>query len=206
MKKEVEIEVPKNWSAITLKDYLELQKDIESYGDDENALTAILFHRLCNMPVSWINQLDIVTYTDIKNEINNFLNKTEHPLKRIITIDGKEYGFEPNLSNMAYGAYVDISNYDTFAIDNKWAEIMSILYRPITNKVGSMYDIEAYSGNVNSQLFMHIGMDIHFGALFFLKDLLKELLKSTLKSLMEKEEMPANIKLILERNGNLIHH
>lgn len=206
MKKEVEIEVPKNWSAITLKDYLELQKDIESYGDDDNALTAILFHRLCNMPVSWINQLDIITYTDIKNEINNFLNKTEHPLKRIITIDGKEYGFEPNLSNMAYGAYVDISNYDTFAIDNKWAEIMSILYRPITNKVGSMYDIEAYSGNVNSQLFMHIGMDIHFGALFFLKDLLKELLKSTLKSLMEKEEMPANIKLILERNGNLIHH
>jgi hypothetical protein len=206
MKKVIEIEVPKNWSAITLKDYLELQKDIESYGDDENALTAILFHRLCNMPVSWINQLDIVTYTDIKNEINNFLNKTEHPLKRIITIDGKEYGFEPNLSNMAYGAYVDISNYDTFAIDNKWAEIMSILYRPITNKVGSMYDIEAYSGNVNSQLFMHIGMDIHFGALFFLKDLLKELLKSTLKSLMEKEEMPANIKLILERNGNLIHH
>jgi hypothetical protein len=206
MKKEVEIEVPKNWSAITLKDYLELQKDIESYGDDENALTAILFHRLCNMPVSWINQLDIITYTDIKNEINSFLSKTEHPLKRIITIDGKEYGFEPNLSNMAYGAYVDISNYDTFAIDNKWAEIMSILYRPITNKVGSMYDIEAYSGNVNSQLFMHIGMDIHFGALFFLKDLLKELLKSTLKSLMEKEEMPANIKLILERNGNLIHH
>lgn len=204
MKKVIEIEVPKNWSAITLKDYLELQKDIESYGDDENALTAILFHRLCNMPVSWINQLDIVTYTDIKNEINSFLSKTEHPLKRIITIDGKEYGFEPNLSNMAYGAYLDIAAYEDLNINKKWAEVMNILYRPITNKVGNLYDVKPYDGKGDSDKFNSVTMDIHFGALFFLERLLMDLLKGIQNSLMDMEEMPAAIKSILEKNGNRI--
>ena len=41
------------------------------------------------------------------------LQKTDYPLQRNITIEGVEYGFEPNLSKMPYGAYLDISNFDT---------------------------------------------------------------------------------------------
>jgi hypothetical protein len=114
-----------------------------------------------------------------------------------------EYGFEPNLSQMSYGAYVDISKYETLVIDDKWAEIMSILYRPVIKKQGKLYDIESYKGEIHKEKFLNIGMDIHFGALFFFNNLLVDLLKDTQKSLMQSTEIPHSIKSILARNGNL---
>ena len=63
---------------------------------------------------------------------------------------------------------------------------MSILYRPVTHKKGEMYSIKAYDGELKEELFSEIGMDIHFGALFFLLNLQMDLLKSILSSSMEK--------------------
>jgi len=203
MKQEITITVPTDWSAVTLKDYLELNKDLKSYGDSEEAMSAVLLHRLCKMPVEYINKLDIETYVKIKTDVSTFLGKTELPLKRFIYIDGVEYGFEPNLSNMSYGAYVDITKYKELTINDKWAEIMSILYRPVATKIGKLYDIKSYDGNINAKPFLSLGMDIHFGALFFLQNILKDLLNDTLNSLMEREELPPNIKSILAKSGVL---
>jgi hypothetical protein len=201
MKKEIEIVVPKSWSAVTLKDYLELHKDLKAYEDSEEAMTAVMFHKLCKLKVEWISKLDIKTYISIKNQLSSFLSNTELPLQRYINIDGIEYGFEPNLSNMSYGAYVDITKYNELTINDKWAEIMSILYRPVISKNAGFYDIKQYDGNVNPTPFLSVGMDVHFGALFFLQNLYKDLLKSTLNYMMETVEMPANIKSILQRSG-----
>ena len=203
MKQEIQIKVPTNWSAVTLENYLKLQKDMEIYKDEEGAYTAILFHHLCGFPVELIAKLDVDTYSKIKRDLAGFLNSTEQPLQRIITIDGVEYGFEPNLSQMSYGAYVDISKYETLVIDDKWAEIMSILYRPVIKKQGKLYDIESYKGEIHKEKFLNIGMDIHFGALFFFNNLLVDLLKDIQKSLMQSTEIPHSIKSILSRNGNL---
>ena len=205
MKQEVEIVVPKDWSAITLRDYLKFRNDMETYKDNEDAIEAVLFHHLCKMPVEWITQLDIDTYVNIRKDLVQFLNANELPLQRFITIDGVEYGFEPNLSKMSYGAYVDISKYETMEMNDKWADMMSILYRPVKQKVGKFYDITTYEGKIDGEKFLDLGMDIHWGTLFFLKSLLKDLSKDIQKSLMESMEIPHNIKLILERNGNPTH-
>jgi hypothetical protein len=206
MEKEIIIKVPNQWSAVTLRTYLNMQKELKAYAEDEDAMTAVMFNHLCKVPVEWIQQLDIQTYTNIKGELASFLGEVELPLQRFIIIDGVEYGFEPNLSNMSYGAYVDISKYDELAIDDKWAEILSILYRPVTKKNGQYYDIKTYDGNLDADKFLDLGMHISFGALFFFKDLLKDLLNDTLKSLKDSEGIPHNIKLILERSGDLIAH
>jgi hypothetical protein len=81
---------------------------------------------------------------------------------------------------------------------------MSILYRPVTNKIGKLYDIETYKGVIDGEKFMNVSMDVHFGSLFFFVHLLTDLRNSTLKSLTQMPELPHNIKLILERSGNLI--
>lgn len=205
MKEEVKIVVPKDWSAITLRDYLKFRNDMETYKDNEDAIEAVLFHHLCKMPVEWIQQLDIDTYVNIRKDLVQFLNANELPLQRFITIDGVEYGFEPNLSKMSYGAYVDISKYETMEMNDKWADMMSILYRPVKQKVSKFYDITTYDGKIDGEKFLDLGMDIHWGTLFFLKSLLKDLSKDIQKSLMESMEIPHNIKLILERNGNPTH-
>jgi hypothetical protein len=203
MKQEIKIEVPTKWSAVSLKQYLALRKDLETYAGEEDAITACLFHHLCKFPLEYIQQLDINTYIAIRQDLISFFNNVDLPLQKFITIDGVQYGFEPDLSKMAYGAYVDISKYETFEINEKWAEIMSILYRPVTNTTGKLYDIKAYDGTIDGTKFMDVSMDIHFGTLFFLKTLLKDLLKDTQKSLMELTGLPHNIKSILEKNGNL---
>ena len=167
MKKEIKVEVPQSWKAVTLEDYLKLRKDMETYKDDDEALTACLFHHLCHFPLEYLQQMDINTYIAIKADVLKFFNNTNYPLQRFITIDGVKYGFEPNLSEMAYGAYVDISKYENIAIDDKWAEIMSILYRPVVKESGALYDIKAYDGKIYPEKFKNITMDIHFGTLFF---------------------------------------
>jgi hypothetical protein len=203
MKQEIKIEVPTKWSAVSLKQYLALRKDLDTYAGEEEAITACLFHHLCKFPLEYIQQLNIDTYIAIKKDLVTFFNNVDLPLQKFITIDGVEYGFEPDLSRMAYGAYVDISKYETFEINEKWAEIMSILYRPVTNTTGKLYDIKAYDGTIDGTKFMDVSMDIHFGTLFFLKTLLKDLLKDTPKYLTELTGLPHNIKSILEKNGNL---
>jgi hypothetical protein len=206
MKKEIKIEVPQSWKGVTLKDYLALRKDMETYKDNEEAIVACLFHHLCHFPLEYLQQMDIDTYIAIKADLVKFFNNTEYPLQKFITIDGVKYGFEPNLSQMAYGAYVDISKYDNVGIDDKWAEVMSILYRPVVKESGALYDIKAYSGELYPEKFTDTTMDIHFGAIFFFNNLLKDLLSATQKSLMQElaeMDLPLKLKQTLLESGAL---
>jgi hypothetical protein len=204
MKSNVSITVPTSWSAITLEQYLSLQKDIETYKDLDEAVVACMFHHLCNFNAEYISKLDTETFMSIKNDLMNFLNDTEQPLKNIIEIDGIKYGFEPNLSKIAYGAYLDITKYDTITIDDNWAKIMSILYRPVVKHNSVLYEIQPYDGNIDDTKFKKVTMDIHFGALFFFINLLKDLPSSILKSLKLDSVTEDNIKSILAKSGNPI--
>jgi len=203
MKQELTITVPTKWSAVSLEKYLKMRKDMETYKDNDEAIYAVLFYHLCNVDAPTINKLDIQTYTAIQNDLSRFMQNTEYPLQQFVTIDGKEYGFEPNLSQMAYGAYVDLGKYENLTIDDKWHEVMSILYRPVTKKIGLSYEIEKYNGVINSEQFLNVDMEVHFGALGFFTNLLQDCQKGILKYLKETGEIPTNILSILERSGKL---
>ena len=204
MKQTIQITVPTDWSAITLEKYLKLHNDLKSYEGIDAAQTALLFYHLCDLPNDYLMGLDVDTFTKIKGDLEGFMQRTDLPMQKIITLDGKEYGLEPNLGKIAYGAYLDIAKYETFQIDNNWAKVMSILYRPITKRVGDLYEIEKYNGNIDGDKFLSLGMDIHFGALFFFVHLLEELPSFILKSLKDTPGIPPNIKSTLEKSGEAI--
>ena len=203
--KELELKVPTSYADITLQQWIDLQNELEAYKDDEQAVTALMLYHLCGLDPKYLKSIAIDDYALVKTQLESFLGNTDLPLQRIITIDGIEYGFEPNLSQMSYGAYADVTQYKQLTIDKNWAKIMSVLYRPIKHKRREMYSIEAYDGIMREDIFLKIGMDVHFGALFFFVNLLMDLLKDILKSTMEKDIHP-NIKQILERSGRLIPH
>lgn len=205
MKKEIQIQVPNDYSAISLRKYLKLQADLEIYKDDSEAVDATIFYHLCGLEPKVLSQIDNETFWKIKEQLYEFLGKHDYPLQRTITLNDIEYGFEPNLSDIAYGAYVDISKYDTFAIDKNWAAIMSILYRPVTKKVGALYSIQPYEGFVNDKLWLDAPMSVHFGAYFFFINLSMDLKNSILKSLTDNQEIPDNIKGILQESGELMN-
>lgn len=203
MVKEVTLSIPQSYGDISLKKWLELQKELVNYQDDEEAITALMLSYLCGLDAKYLKNIAVDDYIEIKRELSSFVSKVDLPLQRFITIDGVEYGFEPNLSNMTYGSFADITKYNEIKIDDNWASIMSILYRPVTKKQGDMYTIEPYSGKLNPNLFLDVKMDVHFGCLFFFVHLSTDLLNFTLKSTMEME-LPHNIKSILEKSGEPI--
>lgn len=202
--KEIDIIIPTDYSTISLKKYITLQKELDSYRDDEEAMGALILWHLCGLSPEYLKGLSIQDYATIKDELNNFIGNTQLPLQRIIQVNGVEYGFEPNLSQMSYGAYADITQYKNIAIDDNWAKIMAILYRPVVHKKGEAYQIETYNPDKsNPAMWEDVGMDIHFGALFFFVHLSIDLLNSTLNSLTTMEA-PPDIKSILARSGHLI--
>ena len=160
---------------------------MENYVDDEEAQTAILLYKLCGIDTSVLKNISKQSYNVLKNDLAKFMNISETELQRKIFVNGIEYGFEPNLSQISYGAYADISKYDTIQIDDNWAKIMSILYRPIDKTNRDTYSIKVYEGKIDNDLFLDVTMDIHFGALFFFVHLSTDLLNSTLNSTMGTE-------------------
>lgn len=203
MVKEIELKIPTSYADISLAKWLELQKELVNYEDNEEAITALMLYHLCGLDPKYLKNIAVDDYIEIKRELSSFISNIELPLQRFIMVDGVEYGFEPNLSNMTYGAFADITKYNEIRIDDNWASIMSILYRPVTKKQGDMYTIQPYSGKLNPNLFLDVKMDIHFGCLFFFVNLSTDLLNSILKSTMGME-LPHNIKSILGESGEHI--
>jgi len=203
MVKEVTLSIPTSYGDISLKKWLEFQQELKNYEGDEDAITALMLSYLCGLDSEYIPHISIEDYAMIRNELGKFINNTELPLQRFIMVNGVEYGFEPNLSNMTYGAFADITKFNTITIDDNWAKIMSILYRPVLKKVGDTYTIKAYTGDIDHKPFLELGMDIHFGCLFFFVNLSTDLLNSILKSTMQME-LPPSIKSILVKNGEHI--
>lgn len=206
MKKEIKITVPNDYSAITLKKYLQMQKDLKVYEDDEEAKLATLFYHLCGVEPGVMQQIDAATFIQIKEQLLSFVATEKFDLIPFVNINGVKYGFEPNLSEIAYGAYVDISKYEDLNINHNWEKIMSILYRPVTKEIGKLYEIAPYSGKEPSEHWNDVNMDVHFGALFFFINLSKVLSRNILKSLSQKEGIAPNIKSILEKSGDVINH
>lgn len=203
MRTTLTIEVPTTWSDVTLKQYLALMADLENYKDDEEAQTALMLLHLCGIQPEYLKGLSKESYDRLKSKLAGFIQPDNIQLQRIINVNGREYGFEPNLSKMSYGAYADITQYEQITIDKNWGKIMSILYRPITKKQGQFYQIEEYTGDINEGLWLDVDMEKHFGCMFFFVNLSTDLLQGILKSLKE-EELHPSIKSILARSGELM--
>ncbi len=203
MKQTLTIEIPTSWGDITLKQYLTMQSELENYRDDEEAQIAIMLLHLCKIQPQYLKGLSADSYNLLKAKLTEFVSPEGIELKKFITLNGKEYGFEPNLSKMAYGAYADITQWDTISIDKNWPKIMSILYRPVTQKKGDRYQIETYTGEWNEELFLTTDMDTNWGCLFFFINLQKDLLNATQKYL-KGMELPLNIKSTLEKSGEVM--
>lgn len=204
--KQIEITVPNDFSAVSLKKYVQLQKDLDNNEGDTEAQDAYLVYNLTGMTPDMVKELDADTISNIRTDLTKMLQKHDYPLQREITIDGVTYGFEPNLSQMPYGAYLDISQFENVQLDDNWPTICSILYRPVKKRRGALYEIESYNGVEpwDEDKWWEVGMDFHFGCFFFFTRLYKGLVSGTLNSLKNQAGISPNIKSILEKSGETI--
>jgi hypothetical protein len=134
------------WEDVTLEKWLKLI-DFHKGSKSEEALNTIA--ELSNIPKELINQLELRDVALMMSKLSELQAKQDSSLKRVIEIDGKRYGFHPDLDSITLGEYADLEQFIKMGVEKHLPEVMAILYRPIVEQKENVYTIEAYDGNIS---------------------------------------------------------
>ena len=134
-----------NWEEVTLEKWLQLI-DFETGTKTEEATETIA--ALSNIPKQLVKELALSDVAVIMSRIAELQQEQDTKLKRIIEINGIEYGFHPDLDSISLGEYADIEQFIKNGIEKNLPELMAVLYRPVKDKKNDIYIIDAYDGDI----------------------------------------------------------
>jgi len=141
-----EFKLISKWEDVTLEKWLKLI-DFHKGTKSEEAQETIA--ALSNIPKDLIKQLELKDVAVIMSKLSELQAKQDSSLKRIVEVNGKRYGFHPNLDEITLGEYADIETMIKNDIEKNMPEVCAILYRPIVEENNDVYTIEAYDGNIS---------------------------------------------------------
>jgi hypothetical protein len=174
-----------SWSEVKLEDWVKViaaEEKIPSEAALEN------IKALSDIPEKLIKELSMESVAVILNHLSNVKDDADNSLQKIIKIDGVEYGFHPELSDLTLGEYADLETFLKNGINNHLPEVMAVLYRPIVEKKNDVYTIEAYDGKISirAEIMKKMNAEQVQGAMVFFWTFVKkffEILPSSLKEL-----------------------
>ena len=140
-----EFKLINSWEEVTLEKWLQLI-DFETGTKTEEATETIA--ALSNIPKQLVKELALEDVAVIMSKIAELQHKQNTKLKRIIKIDGIEYGFHPDLDSITLGEYADLETFMKNEMEKNLPEIMAVLYRPIKEKKNGINIIDPYDGNI----------------------------------------------------------
>tara|TARA_R100001244_G_scaffold74627_1_gene59560 strand:+ start:72 stop:737 length:666 start_codon:yes stop_codon:yes gene_type:complete len=172
-----------SWSDVTLESWLQLVKS-KDLGNAEDAKTSIL--ALSDIPEMLINKLSLKDVAILMEKMGKLQSEQETLLKKLIYIDGQEYGFHPNLDDITIGEYADIETLIKDSLENNLPELMAILFRPVIDRKGEAYKIEAYDGEITirAEVMKKMSSEQVQSALVFFWNFVQELSSSLQSYLM----------------------
>ena len=193
-----------SWSDVTLEKFAELtelSKGSKAKEAEETLAT------LSDMPRKLIKELSLRDVSIILGKMAELQEEQETILKKIIEIDGKEYGMHPDLSEITLGEYADIETLIKEGIEDNLPELMAILFRPITAKGESedVYDIEAYDGKIKIRAEVMKKMSaeqVQSALVFFYGFGMVFLQTMRLYSMEQKQEMKTSQMETLPKSGD----
>ena len=142
--KKKEFNLIKKWEDVTLDRWVKL---INHKGKTKSADARVTIEALSDIPATVIDKLDLATIVVILNSLATMQKSENSSLREIIEIEGKEYGFHPDLDSITLGEFADLETYMQ-DMEKNLPEIMAVLFRPIVAKEGDYYQIEAYDGEI----------------------------------------------------------
>jgi len=190
--------IPQKWTEVSLGSY---QKFTEAATDetDEHTTNLNAISALIGVPMQVLEKCknsDIDELRKVLGKLTEVVPNTT--LNLIIEIDGKRYGFHPNLKDITFGEFVDLDNYLENPLKNLH-KVMGVLYREITFEKKGKYAIEEYDSLKslkNADLFkdkLSIGT-VNGAAAFFLnigkqyQAIMLSSLKAKNKKMMSKQQ------------------
>ena len=194
----------KSWDDVTLDRWIELIK-LEESGNTKEALETI--KALSDIPSNLILKLALKDVAKIMERVTALQNEADSGLKRIIKVEGKEYGYHPDLSEITLGEWADLESLIEEGIQSSLPEVMAILYRPVVEKKNDAYIIEPYDGNIaiRAEVFKKMKANEVRSSLVFFWLFVKKCLPLIPLSLMETlTETRKQLEMILsQKSGDI---
>lgn len=187
--KTKEFKLISKWEDVTLEKWLKL---IDFHKGTKSKEAEETIAALSNIPKDLIKQLELKDVAVIMSKLSELQAKQDSSLKRIVEVNGKRYGFHPDLDSITLGEYADLETMIKNDIEKNMPEVCAILYRPIVEENNDVYTIEAYDGNISIRaeemknmsaeqvqsalvFFYHLGKELSLTLPLYLMDQLKEM-------------------------------
>jgi hypothetical protein len=195
---QAEITIPSSLKEVTLDQWMKFTAMTKDIVDDEVFLMEKTVEILCNIPLETVRKIQYQSVSHMCAALSEVFEQ-DPKFERSFVMDGIEYGFIPQMDDITFGEYIDL---DTFLTDeNNLHKAMTVLYRPIKQKMSDQYLIEDYDPGRQKQM---KSMPVYYalGALGFFLTLKKQLLSNSQNYLLrETQQLTRQQKLDLARNG-----
>ena len=150
------IELPLTFNQIELKDISRWNEKAFNHLHLVHIFSGISKEVLLTLPVEAV--------AESSRHLQQILSEPIQEFRDSFKIDKQEYGFIPNWGELTAGEYVDMSKYLEDPLVNA-TKLMAIWYRPVADKEGDRYTIEAYNGTKNHDVFNSTSASNFYGAL-----------------------------------------
>ena len=126
-----------SWADVTLEKWQQLVLGKKKTQEAKETIKA-----LSTLPVKLVEEMSLSDVATIFERLSKLQVKGK--LKKVFEIDEVEYGFLPDLDEITLGEWADTEQYIKDGLEKNIHKIMAILFRPVTNKEGKMYSVQAY--------------------------------------------------------------
>ncbi len=134
-----EYKIIDSWADVTLEKWQQLVLGKKKSKTQEAKET---IKALSTLPVKLVEEMALSDVATIFERLSKLQVKGK--LKKVFEIDGIEYGFLPDLSEISLGEWADIEQYIKDGLEKNIHKIMAVLFRPITSREGKMYSVQSY--------------------------------------------------------------
>jgi len=185
------IEIPTSLDDITLAQFKEYSLMISRETEEDLTFKKQVINLFCTGDTEKIEFFKKKQIDSIFADFNEMLESERNIFEKIISIDGKDYGFIPNLKDLSIGEFSDIETLMKDGVFENIEKVLAVLYRPVINKVKPLYNIADYDGlNDRDKLFLNKFPVKNFhGTMVFFLIIAKELLMHTHQFLKENQQM-----------------
>jgi len=183
------IEIPTTLDDITLDQFKEYSLMISRETEEDLTFKKQVINLFCTGDTEKIEFFKKKQIDSIFADFTAMLESERNSFEKIVTIEGKEYGFIPNLKDLSIGEFSDIETLMKDGVFENIEKVLAVLYRPVINKVKHLYNIADYDGlNDRDVLFLNKFPVKNFhGTMVFFLIIAKELLTHTHQYLKENQ-------------------
>ena len=196
---KVELTVPTSLNDIPLYQYQKFIKTFESEDEltDEYAGLKML-ELFCGLKIDEALKIKMSDMNIIIDKLNKCLSE-KPPLITRFKLGNTEFGFQPQLDDLTFGAFVDLEN--SISDWDSMHKAMAVLYRPVTQQLKGKYEIEEYRGDSWHDAMRNMPASVAVSAITFFFLLESDLMKATLPYSREQEEAAQQEKQTSQISG-----